>query len=349
MTGNGTNIDSLSCPSTTICYATYNGLVFSTNNTGVTWNVIGTGNTKVWLVGITCSSNLICLAHDRTSSGDFVFYYTTNGGQSWNQSSLPSTANNFTQLEYSTCVVQSATCILVLDQSVLYSNNYGQSFNLASLPSAVREIGNPGDYSYPDLFYCYSSTLCFITLQTVSFGGANAPFNAALIESTNGGASWSVDQIGSPPGNSISNAYLGSPICVSNLDCYVSGRSGLYNPGYPTPTNFSSANSLLLSTTDGGHTWTTNNSESSSSTQSATGPFVPTSTYCFGSVCYGVELSNNTYGVYEFDLATKQWVKFSPFTISPNGIMSCASASDCLVYEGNELNGTNILANYVSR
>ena len=196
MTGNGTNIDSLSCPSTTICYATYNGSVFSTNNTGVTWNVIGTGNTKVWLVGITCSSNLICLAHDRTSSGDFVFYYTTNGGQSWNQSSLPSTANNFTQLEYSTCVVQSATCILVLDKSVLYSNNYGQSFNLASLPSAVREIGNPGDYSYPDLFYCYSSTLCFITLQTVSFGGANAPFNAALIESTNGGASWSVDQIG---------------------------------------------------------------------------------------------------------------------------------------------------------
>ena len=164
--GNSTSIDSLSCPSTTMCYATYNGSVFSTNNTGATWNVIGTGNTRVGVYGITCSSNLICLAHERTSSEDLVFYYTSNGGVSWNQSSLPSTANNFTQLDYSTCVVQSATCILVLDRSILYSNNYGQSFNYASLPSAVSSNGNSITGTYPGPGFCYSPELCFITLQT---------------------------------------------------------------------------------------------------------------------------------------------------------------------------------------
>ena len=195
------------------------------------------------------------------------------------------------------------------------------------------------------MFYCYSSTLCFITLQTFSFGGANAPFNAALIESTNGGASWSVDQIGSPPGISMAGVDLGAPFCISNRDCFVSGRSGLYNPGNLILLNNSNSYPLLLSTTNGGATWT------SSSQAASTSPplFVPAESFCFGDTCYGVEPNGNTFGVYEFDLATKQWVKFSSFTVSLNGIMSCASASDCLVYEGNELNGTNIFANYVSR
>ena len=351
-TGNG--INSISCPTTITCFADFDNILYVSHDTGISWsevsNLLLAPNTTVFR--ITCLDNIHCIASEENSSYQQILVYSSNGGLTWNASSVPFTYSSQQAYVYITqCVRGSTTCIAEVSEStipgelVLYSTNYGQSFSYSSLPSAISSTGNSITNIIPGITYCYSANLCFITLQThTSIFGTSSTFNSSLLESTNGGVSWSLDQIGSPPGNSIATAGLGSPMCTSSLDCYISGLYGLEPPplqDLESPFNYSNTDPLLLTTLNGGQTWTM-----TIFNHTAVVPFVPGKTYCFGTQCYGLNQYNPTSGIYQFNLTTDQWVSFAPFPVQSNPLMSCASASDCLVYEGN---GANILANYLVR
>ena len=343
-------INSISCPTTTTCFADFDNILYVSHDTGVTWSEVSSlllaPNTYIY--GITCLDNIHCFATEHNALYQQLLVYSSNGGLTWNTSKVPFTYSSQEADVYITqCVQGSATCIAevsentIMGELVLYSTNYGQSFSYSSLPSAISSTGNSFTTTGINSIFCQSASFCIVTTQTQN-GSPGSTDNASLLESYNGGETWSIVLIGSPPVVSWRTASLGSPICVSSLDCYVSGFYGLIRSMIPeTPLDFSNAGSVLLTTINGGNTWNT-----SISNPPATVPFVPLQTYCFGAQCYGLNQYNPTSGIYQFNLTTDHWVNFAPFPVQANTLMSCASASDCLVYEGN---GANIIANYLVR
>jgi photosystem II stability/assembly factor-like uncharacterized protein len=161
---------------------------------------------------------------------------TTNLGQSWESSSLPSgvsAVDSITCATSSTCLAipQFLPALGAQPAQVLRSTDGGVAWSLEAVSSGTTLKGAVGQVA------CSTATHCALV---GALSGENASYSAT---STDAGSTWTLDL--DPVG---SGAVLGGIACTTALDCVSSGAVKGEGLGQWITTDFAS--------TDGGDSWT---------------------------------------------------------------------------------------------
>lgn len=270
----GTYVETaLSCTSSVRCSAggsQYEGLdangkpvmnpVFlSTSNAGESWTVqpfptpqldlfqfLGTA----FVTQLSCPSSETCEAllvanfggPGYSTAADNVFLRTDDGGQSWSTTILPGqpaprTGGGFVNSPMNdglscpstrVCVASALLPTIGGATSIVWrSDDGGATWLVGSLPDALTSAG---PLSCPDSLHCW--------IVAGSYGKVS---NNQLLESTDGGASWSVR---TPQGLPTTISWS-SVSCPADEDCWLAGQ-----------TVGASSESVVYFSGDGGQTWT---------------------------------------------------------------------------------------------
>lgn len=170
----------------------------------------------------------------RSGSARSREFVTKDSGRSWSEVALPPRfwAMQLQCFAGGACVATGSRGGTV---AALYSTNGGASWASASMPA------EQGLYS---LLSCSGPSYCL----AMAFEGAEgAALSGPLLVSQDGGRVWSkVSAQGLPAGKDVTSLS-----CPTSSECWVSAFSRKTRTGHAVvPTN-----TLLASTTDGGHTW----------------------------------------------------------------------------------------------
>ena len=155
------NLGSISCPSTTVCYAVGDGVIVSTN-AGVTWQEQKTPVQEPWFTDITCPSTTTCYA---VGFGKIIA--TDDSGRTWRQERLPSGSDP----PQSVACTSTTSCVIV--GNVLYCLlgkmtrvPLGNFSTFSTTDSGAQWIGhslpkdvNPMGVTCTDVFTCYATTI----------------------------------------------------------------------------------------------------------------------------------------------------------------------------------------------
>jgi hypothetical protein len=270
----GTYVETaLSCTSSVHCSAggsQYEGLdangkpvmnpvLLSTSNGGERWTVrpfptprLGQyqllGNIAV--TQLSCPSSETCEAllvanfggPGYSTAADNVFMRTDDGGQSWSTTILPGQSaprsgggfvnspmnNGMSCPSTQVCIASALLSPIGGATSIVWrTDDGGATWLVSSLPDGLTSTG---PLSCPDSLHCW--------IVAGSYGKGS---NSQLLESIDGGASWSVR---SPQGLATTVSW-GSVSCPTNDDCWLAGQTvGV------------SSKSVLYFSRDGGQTWT---------------------------------------------------------------------------------------------
>ncbi len=212
------------------------------------------------IVRLSCTSLTHCVGTFSTSanpySSDGVAYVTHNGGASWTLSDTGGVLLQSFTCTGTTCVgfgdTPGPTPSSPATEVNLYSHDSGSTWSEAAVP-AGENFGFLGAPACPDTTHCFGIG---------GIGPSGQPGEQAVVESSNGGASWQF-----VPSLTGVQAFAFAIACPSDLDCYIVGggrQSGTGSsitetgPGKPVDGMITVPNVYapwVYSTTDGGSTW----------------------------------------------------------------------------------------------
>ena len=207
----GTAIQSLSCPDATTCFAGgtgYSQSVAVSHDGGATWTLLTTPDI-VSLVS--CVSEVDCFANQ------YGFIGMSDGGQTWQTLTTPSNQWPISGLTCSTAT--NCIAISAYVNTVFHSVDGGQTWNTVTVPP-VTNVG----FGYQNTISCPSATVCYVT-----DGGRTTPQTGVVIETTDGGASWS--SVTLPPNNDVTGAIS----CPTTNVCFVIGNGYLMTDAGSAP------------------------------------------------------------------------------------------------------------------
>ena len=229
----------ISCPSASTCYVagvessvsgTTNGVLY-TSNSGTTWTyqVFGNGSfTNIISMGlIACNSVTSCVVANmgNTSSGSQqALYYTTNSGGTWSLGTPPSAVNTSPIFTGINCAISSTDC-MITGISGYYPNSTNFLEETTNSGSTWSVLSSSSTTSLTDID-CPSSQVCY--------GQQQANGTPALVQSTDGGISWTT----------LSTTLVPIGIsCISTAQCSIYTTDG-------GPTSFQ-----VYTTLDSGANW----------------------------------------------------------------------------------------------
>jgi photosystem II stability/assembly factor-like uncharacterized protein len=234
-------------------------VLLNTSNGGISWTVQPLREPQLdqfqlldnaSITQLDCPSSEICDAMLEANFGgpgysfaaDNVFMRTDDGGQNWSTTILPnqpapgsvgtsvnSPSNNGMSCPSSqVCVASALLSPIGGTTSIVWrTDDGGTTWLVGSLPDGLTSAG---PLSCPDSLHCW--------IVAGSYGKGS---NIQLLESIDGGASWSVR---SPQGLPTAIAW-GSVSCPTDDDCWLTGQT--VGP---------SSESVVYASSDGGQTWT---------------------------------------------------------------------------------------------
>ena len=249
---------SVTCVSSTVCYAAGPGGILRSADTGNTWGL----SNKTTAQTVACQSTQICVA---TVAGGVVA--TTDGGIAWTSHLYPA-ATSGTGL---VACPSSTTCDVAVGSSFLSSTNHGATWTSSKLPSS---LSNPSSLSCPASSVCVlaapgelgaTSTAgaswtavadpsgtsplrivsCASASDCMAVGASFGTTNAA--STSTGGASWTALAPVDPTGSGFTAGALD---CVSSTECLIGGSAGFFSENGPPATGD------VAATADDGSTWT---------------------------------------------------------------------------------------------
>jgi photosystem II stability/assembly factor-like uncharacterized protein len=251
--GFDTGLTTVTCPSTSVCYAfgysaSLAEVILGTTDGGSNWSVQDTIDAFGGTPDITCVSTSDCFAltDPNGGSGSGTILQTLSGGASWTSLPLPP---NLPQLTSMTCT-SAQNCLVVGGADVLQTSNGGTSWTVQRLG------GDPPGQANPFELYgvaCASSSAC---IAVGGSGAQGATSGGVIFTTADAGAVWS--------GQNVSVATLSTVACTSSLDCFAGGVQGY--------------GAALLGSLDGGTTWTNQNIPGASA---LTGLSCPGTGVCF--------------------------------------------------------------------
>ncbi|NNN20415.1 MAG: hypothetical protein HKL80_00235 [Acidimicrobiales bacterium] len=234
----GGKINSISCPSTSTCYAIGQSqgsqvpTIFKTQDFGSTWTTQPVPSAVTELDSITCPSLNHCVA---VGTGYYYFtgvaIYTTDGGNSWSVGNAPQSD-----------ALNAISCP---------NDNFCMAVGGSSPPHASIESSNDGGANWtqdtfptPQVYENLFSVACTSSNQCLVGGFYFYPNNSGAMNpliglSTNGGATFSTSTI--PQGL----ADITSIQCPTQTTCYAIGITATSSPAFMT-------------SVDGGATWSAN-------------------------------------------------------------------------------------------
>lgn len=202
------------------------GSVIGTTDGGAHWNLLAmpalASNSDV-LLAVSCVDASTCW----TASRDGVLSKTIDGGQTWSRQPLPGPTTSLTAL----------TCL---------DAQHCWAAGIAGPNVILRTVDGGTDWSTADTpgggvqgLSCLSVQVCWAAGNTSYDTATSVQTEAALRESTDGGATWTVKVTYQPQYAGIFNGVS----CVGTQDCSAVGNSDTTTP-------------LLATTSDGGAHWT---------------------------------------------------------------------------------------------
>jgi len=306
------NPTDIACPSASVCEAAGGPGIMGTTNGGTTWTVQALPSGFKDFSGLVCPSTTMCEVSATNESNDVVILGTTDGGTTWTEQTSTSTVfGGFDIVCPSTTMCEAAG----LGQ-LLGTTNGGATWTAQTTPS--------GMYVQEDVA-CASTTVC----EAAGYTGSLSPGSdgAAIIGTTNGGATWTLQTVPTKIG-----AYTGDLECPSSSVCYAAayGYSGVYT-GFPQA-------GTILNTTDGGTTWNTQTLPSGALVLSNFA--CPSSTTCEAVGAIGDGGPADLFGTANGGTTWTDQGSFASYNWNISETMACSSPSICVV-AGTNYSATN--------
>ena len=239
----------ISCSTSTECLAVGYGkgsVVLRTTNGGDTWQGTslpsGFGFSNSNLNAISCPTSTECFAVGRGTTtiitSPAVIIETTDGGNTWQGTSLPSGLGlSNGSLRAISCPTSTKCFTSGRGSVVLRTTNGGNTWQGTRLPSGLGLSG--GNF---DAISCPMSTEC------LAVGYGNEDLDAVLVKTTNGGNTWQVTRL--PSGLGISGDKSDAISCPTSTECFAAGGDDTQESDNTNP-------AVLIETTDGGRSWHT--------------------------------------------------------------------------------------------
>lgn len=195
--------DSVSCPTTTTCFAVgqssvNTASVYTTTNSGSNWSdaSMSLPSTASSLDSVSCASTSFCVAVGTQESNAALGIALIYNGTNWMPSTLPSGTGQLTDVSCSS----TSFCVAIESSGALIYN--GSSWSATSFPSGFS----------PSSVSCISSTFC------VAVGGAQA--------ASYNGSSWSLISV---PSNTNSLNYVSCNSTATGPFCALVGVNNSLN------------------------------------------------------------------------------------------------------------------------
>ncbi len=285
------------CPTSTECFAVGYGkgsVVLRTTNGGNTWQGTslpsGFGLSLGNLDAISCPTSSDCFAVGRgytsNNTSPAVLIETTDGGNTWQGTRLPSGLGLSLGYLYTISCSTSTECLAVgygKGSVVLRTTNGGDTWQGTSLPSGFGfSNSNLNAISCPTSTECFTSGRGSVVLRTTNGGNTwqgtrlpsglglsggnfdaiscpmsteclavgygNGDLDAVLVKTTNGGNTWQVTRL--PSGLGISGDKSDAISCPTSTECFAAGGDDTQESDNTNP-------AVLIETTDGGRSWHT--------------------------------------------------------------------------------------------
>lgn len=190
-----------------------------------------------------CSSARACTVVGTDRSGTAAAFYSTNGGKTWQASTLPTEISSLETPEITDIqCLASRTCVVLATDGVasgssrvtvaLYSTDGGASWSAGTIPSVFE----PGyDFS------CGSATSCF------AIGTSSQSKSDAAVSTEDGGRSWTMTPV--PRSNGTETQFFNWVSCSAESQCWTTGV------GIPHAETGGVSSAFMASTSDLGQTW----------------------------------------------------------------------------------------------
>lgn len=353
----GSSPYTLTCPTTSTCYATgpseipsgtpSSGLPPSilevTHNGGTTWSASSLPLPDIQFTGVSCPSEDTCMLGGSTivdGSGTQYLFTTTNGGAHWTYLPIPD-AIGLSNLALS-CASTSA-CVAIdagpgpdgqgVEDTSYATSNGGVTWSHVSLPGTFRT----------DALQCPSADDCVATGQapgayrvTDPMGTGGFAGSGAVAYTTNGGLSWARGSVPSP------QFTIAGLSCSDASHCVALNTNNLITKPIST---------VAIFTDDGGASWTTSTIDESTSLNLS-------STACSSSIDCWATGDSLSQGVVTSSSGSSSPVIFATsdrgetWTSSPLpaaqgatstsvGEISCPSTTECLALEYQNVPGSS--------
>ena len=255
----GTYFSGISCPTATTCMAVGilpNALVhpslYTTTDAGTQWSVLPMPGTRLVPVNISCATVTKCVVvgeEDTSPSPTAFSYVTSDGGQTWVSSALPSDFAISAQSSLNCfgdghCVIvggEASTPHTASQSAIFYSENFGATWTGSSAPTLTGSLTNLG---------CSDSSHCV----AIDDSGKWNTVGGELL-TNDGGVRWtSVSPTGLNSPNSQKPLVINSLSCPTSTNCWASGT--IYESTCEGTCPYVPVQSAMLATSDGGATWT---------------------------------------------------------------------------------------------
>jgi len=278
-----------------------NAVLLTTDDAGQTWTSLPGPSQlapSLLFLDLSCRTAQSCIAItqglvvDASGSQTYDIILTTDGGQTWSSSPLPS---DFVPLEArclggSTCIVggfdAASGDVKPSPQSqgaVFASTDGGASWAAATVPDGFGPVTT---FSCGDQADCVAVT-----------AGTSLP-TSQVIATADGGQTWTA-----AAGAGLPTSYLQAVACLSSSYCWAAGvQLSADDSGSATPISLSSIEGVVAMTNDGGHNWQTTQLPAGLSDHSVvTAVACPTSTVCFATVWLPTASSQGQYVLLSYD------------------------------------------------
>jgi photosystem II stability/assembly factor-like uncharacterized protein len=221
--------------------------LYTTSDGGQSWTSLPmpTGGMGSPLLSCATTSTCVAIESDSGIGGVTVgnaSLSTTDGGQSWSQSPLPTGFDSYSLQCFASgrCVATGDSQTSSSDQTTasgIYSTNNGGAWSFSALPKA-----NSGEALLVIGLSCGDAEHCIAVEHT---SGAEQ-YASKVLSSDDGGQIWSVSGY-----TSSSPVLLGSSSCSSATDCWAAGTVAGSSAGAQTP----NGPGYIMATHDAGQTW----------------------------------------------------------------------------------------------
>lgn len=357
-TGQPAWLNSVACPSTSVCYAITElpAEVVVTTDGGADWAVAQDISTTYDLGVITCASVSDCLAvgaTDDSGDGDAVVIATTDGWAQWTSQVVPSGLEGLGAVTCATTQICWAIGMTTAGKpAIIATTNGGGTWSEQTVPSAAGSLTG---------IACTSASSC-IAVGAEADGYSSV---ALILSTTDGGADWAVEPasaLGSNPpdlfavtcydqdcwaGGGPPEPWENEPVVLASQDGGASWQAQSGPPGGDSgfeiiSVSCSSAvdcvavggldsqSSLIMYTTNGGTTWSEGNQPSVSVAAGLDAVSCPALGTC---LAVGEGGTGNVYIA-----STDEGADWSTLAGPPSTTVAgetCATASQCWVYGSN--------------
>lgn len=270
------------CPSKSVCYVTGEdtsgaAVIEATKNAGTTWQAQTPAASTRAALGISCHTGTACVGGGTNMTAGVTVFFTRNAGTTWTRGTTTAPITPFSYFDSFSCP-STTECVGVGSSSqpdaIAVSTDGGTTWTVplaftsaltgVSCPTTTKcvTVGNTSLTTRPDTYYsatphgvwtesappatvkslqsvsCSSASDCVAVGQTTTGG-------AAIIETTDGGVSWSSV---SPPSTLASPAILNGVSCVSPTQCEAVGTSAGHGVATATTTGTAWTRQTVAST-----------------------------------------------------------------------------------------------------